>query len=343
MSKISYFQKYSQKENHITNNTLLMFRHIYRDNPTKFEKLLELIISDPNKKFDIGMVFEQQVSEKHSIPDAYIKQNPISIYLEAKSDGKLYKDQIERHVKSIKEKNDNNNNIIIGLVRDAVNNADLEEFKKTCGQIHFVVTTYTEILDIIKTQIYAPYEANLLEIIEDYEEFLRSTNMLYTPFEMLAYASGQTWKGNIKYGIYYELASENSKAHIPYFGLYKDKEITHIGKIKATVIYSNKTNKIEYGKVDNQDIENIKEIIKISPYEALSDTDHRYYILETLQNDPSDLGEFAVNNKVQILKTSAGGIRKYRYLNLQTISEDTLHKDDKLQTIIYKLNGKHFD
>ena len=85
MSEISYFQKYTQQENHITNNTLLMFRHLYRHNPLGFERFLNNMIDD--EKLEIGLVFQQQVRAKKSVPDGIISQEPFNIYIEAKVGG----------------------------------------------------------------------------------------------------------------------------------------------------------------------------------------------------------------------------------------------------------------
>ncbi len=41
MSEIHYFQRYSQKENVITNNTLLLFSRLYNHSPQKFNLFLK--------------------------------------------------------------------------------------------------------------------------------------------------------------------------------------------------------------------------------------------------------------------------------------------------------------
>ena len=54
MSKVSYFQRFSQRENHATNNTLLVLRYLYQVSPLKleqvFSELLEIQLS-------IGLTF----------------------------------------------------------------------------------------------------------------------------------------------------------------------------------------------------------------------------------------------------------------------------------------------
>src|SRR3954462_12018263 len=86
MARVSYFQRYSQRENHVTNNTLLMLRHFYRTSPDKIGALLNALFEE---EMSIGLEFRQQVGEKHGIPDALITQQSLSIYVEAKLHGPL--------------------------------------------------------------------------------------------------------------------------------------------------------------------------------------------------------------------------------------------------------------
>ena len=102
MSQISHFQVYSQRENHVTNNTLLMLRHVYRVSTALFESVLQSCIDDCN--FSIGPQFVQQQRESDSVPDALISQKPFNLYIEAKPFIGLGDDQIVRHLKSIQSK-----------------------------------------------------------------------------------------------------------------------------------------------------------------------------------------------------------------------------------------------
>jgi hypothetical protein len=81
MSQISYFQRFSQPENHATNNTLLVFRYFYQSSPFKIQRALtELVEND----LSIGLLFQQQVRGDLSVPDALITQQPLHIYVETK-------------------------------------------------------------------------------------------------------------------------------------------------------------------------------------------------------------------------------------------------------------------
>ncbi|VAW14657.1 hypothetical protein MNBD_ALPHA12-426, partial [hydrothermal vent metagenome] len=96
MSGISYFQRYSQKENHATNNTMLVLRYFYNESPKKFEEIIGELTGGT---VSIGVEFNQQIRGQNSVPDAQISQRPFDIFIEAKLDGALDENQLERHIK----------------------------------------------------------------------------------------------------------------------------------------------------------------------------------------------------------------------------------------------------
>ena len=65
MSRVSYFQRFSQRENHATNNTLLVFRYFYQASPFKLKGVLDNLL---DSDLSIGLVFEQQVKLGSSVP-----------------------------------------------------------------------------------------------------------------------------------------------------------------------------------------------------------------------------------------------------------------------------------
>lgn len=101
MSRVSHFQRFSQPENHATNNTLLLLRYFYQSSPFKIQSVLTSLLE---ADLSIGLAFEQQVKGDASIPDALITQEQMRIYIETKRGGALDPDQIRRHLKSISEK-----------------------------------------------------------------------------------------------------------------------------------------------------------------------------------------------------------------------------------------------
>ena len=66
MTQVTYFPRYSQKENHVTNNTLLLLRHLYEFNRLKFAKFLEELGDDTS---DIAERLGLQFNPKFLGPD----------------------------------------------------------------------------------------------------------------------------------------------------------------------------------------------------------------------------------------------------------------------------------
>ncbi len=334
MPDISYFQKYSQKENHITNNTMLMLRHVYRHSPIMFGKLVEQLIED--SKIEIGLTFSQQLRSEGSTPDALISQKPVNIYIEAKSDGELYLDQIKRHAKSIKNNNNGSfTSVIVGLSKKSVSKKNLVEFQKACEEhgASFTAVTYRDIVESLN-DICPEYESDLKEIIIDYESFIRSQGMLPNPFEIVVFPCGTSSKENIEFSLYYEPPSRPLKTHVKYIGLYKNKKISHMGEIKACVVCKNENgvlvcNKDEFGQSSANDKLLIQQAIKETSYYDLGADFHRYYLIENLQ-------------EVNIEKKTAGGIRGHRYLDLNMLSGGILDETDSVEIIASKLQGKQF-
>lgn len=102
MSGLSYFQRYSQRENHATNNTLLLLKYFYQKSPKRFSDLLENLSEDD--AFDVGVQFEQQIKGKHSVPDGLISQEPFHIYIETKVGSDLDAMQLFAHFKTLQDK-----------------------------------------------------------------------------------------------------------------------------------------------------------------------------------------------------------------------------------------------
>ena len=146
MTKVSYFQRFSQRENHATNNTLLVMRLFYQQSPRKLAAALSELVGE---ELEIGLVFEQQVRSAASTPDALISQQPLELFFETKRCGELDKKQIKRHIKSIKEADrPYSRRILIGLTRTPISEADRNELSEQASKasITFAGMTFSGIV-----------------------------------------------------------------------------------------------------------------------------------------------------------------------------------------------------
>ncbi len=132
MSRVSHFQRFSQPENHATNNTLLLLRYFYESSPFRIQNVLSSLLESD---LTIGLTFDQQVKRAASIPDALIEQKPMRIYIETKRGKDLDHGQIRRHFKSIVQNTFGDRcadtTILIGLTKEPIADADRKALAPT--------------------------------------------------------------------------------------------------------------------------------------------------------------------------------------------------------------------
>ena len=89
MTGISYFPRYTQKENFITNNTLLLMHRLYDDNRRRFQRFLGLLLEENADApiSEIGLGISQQVGTRHSVLDGFLHQAAVRIAVETKRSG----------------------------------------------------------------------------------------------------------------------------------------------------------------------------------------------------------------------------------------------------------------
>lgn len=235
MSEIHYFQRYSQKENVVTNNTLLLFSRLYAFSPVRLNALLSVLLNDT--PLEIGVSFFQQMKSSKSIPDAEIVQPSIKILIETKLYSNYDRDQLENHIESFK----NEDKRVLVLISpevppsvfiDGVEGVIREKNESDKSLIEFYCITFEKIIESCE-DIIQDFEVELKELINDYREFCSSENLLPTaPYTMRAVTAGRSLEENIEHDIYYCPADRSYQPH-EYMALYNNKAIVAVGKIKA--------------------------------------------------------------------------------------------------------------
>src|SRR5699024_1119829 len=104
MTKVHYFQRYSSKENTVTNNTLLLFSRLYHHDSRAFKDFLNQLPGDEQTTpINATVKFEQQTSASYSVPDGAITQESFKIVIETKLYGQENIDQVIKHTNSFGE------------------------------------------------------------------------------------------------------------------------------------------------------------------------------------------------------------------------------------------------
>jgi len=84
MSNIHYFQRYTQKENVVTNNTLLLLSRLNSYSASRFDAFLNSIISDYNIDSSIHFSQQSRGQKGTTLPDGMISQSSFKIIIETK-------------------------------------------------------------------------------------------------------------------------------------------------------------------------------------------------------------------------------------------------------------------
>jgi len=334
MTAVSHFQRFSQRENHATNNTLLVLRHLYQVSPAKLEAVLHTILD--NEQIDIGVQFEQQVHGTHSVPDAHIYQTPWRIIVETKLGPALDADQIERHISSIAAIQ-SGETVLLGLTSGTVDpllSKQLSEIAKA-KNITFAWTTFVDLVEAIKAQC-AVYETALFTIVADYEDYLRSEGLLESRDDwLLVVPCGQSYEENKRFGLYYAGANRPSRSGCRYLGIYKDRTVSLIGDIVAVIVCSYEDGKVgpqepaEFGDITEERLARIKAVIEATSYYDLKSTTQRYFITDGL-------------HETDIRKATKGGIMGPLYLNIDALLGKRRPKDWGADELASGLRGAAF-
>lgn len=241
MSRIHYFQHYSQKENVVTNNTLLLFSRLYNHSLTRFEDFLNALSGDDQLNVEVGMQFFQQQGNAKgtSVPDGLMTQKSMKVVVETKLQGGYSRAQLQKHLDSFASEE-----IQVLLLLDprppkskflATVNTDISAFNtKKEQQVSCLATTFSDIILHFDSVLF-DYDIELNEVLEDYRLFCESMNLLpRDEFKMRAVVAGKTFEDNMKFGVYYQPVKRGFATH-EYLGLYKNKSVRGIGKVSKIV------------------------------------------------------------------------------------------------------------
>lgn len=281
MTEVSFFPQYEQKENKVTNYTLLVLRQIYNESPNLFQSFIIDLLADEGRNINIGVNFLQQVGYScergNSIIDGVIQQLPFQIFIETKTTDWFYNDQLEHHIENLL--NFNGQKIFIALANfdglkeeskafDAIKEKYKDEKDLIITKVEFEQLKYAleNISDRIKSE-------TLHNIIKEYEQFLDENNLLPTWKYRLDVVNCAVSKNDVinrKLYLCPEAKGAYKHARSKYFGIYENKNVNCIAEIKAVCMYDSKAKKnisISWFDSDNYKEEDIiKEATEKSKY-----------------------------------------------------------------------------
>ncbi|WP_042478801.1 hypothetical protein [Bacillus ndiopicus] len=248
--KIHYFQRYYEKENVATANTMLLLSRLYSYSSDKFFRFLKSEFFFDS--FEPEIVFNLQEKSVESIPDATITQESFKIVVETKMTDWFYLDQLQRHLKSF---GDEKYKVMITLAPEMMKSEKKKEFENYLKEynatqtypVMHVNTTFEKLVDAIKDFI-DDRDYEMQEVLEDYLNYCYRDKLIIVSDSwkrMRVQLAGTTFNFNVSENLYYDSIDRGFSAH-DYLGLYKEKSVRAIGKINAIITAITSEAGIEY-------------------------------------------------------------------------------------------------
>jgi len=329
--QIHYFQRYYQKENVVTANSMLLLSRLYTHSPKYFYSLLKSCFL--TNESNIGLNITLQTKEKNSVPDAVISQESFKIVIETKLYDVFSLKQLKNHTQSF---GDEKYKVLLSLSPGGMDK-QIEQvlLKKLQGTgIYHKSMTFNNLIEEIEEVLFGDKDEEMANILDDYRSFCYESGLLPDSWKWLKIrAVNTTYEINTKYNLYYNWAETPGATGYDYLGLYKNKKVSKIGKIIARIIASLEGNEVKYIIEQGEMTEDIEKRISLAIKESQNgygyrmDKPHRFYIME----------EFV---KTNYKKTSKGGLWGTKNVNLVEIMGTALNKDTDASEIAKVLEEK---
>ena len=288
--KIHYFQRYHQKENVATANTMLLLSRLYSYSSDKFFRFLKSEYFFGS--FEPEIVFTLQERSEKSVPDATISQEGFKIVVETKLSDWFYSDQLMRHLQSF---GDEKNKVMITLAPERMAEDKLVKFEKQLKEynatqkypvIH-INTTFEELANAIQDSL-DDRDYEMQDVLDDYLNYCYKDGLITVSDAwkyMRMQLAGATFDFNVRERIYYDNAERGFRAH-DYLGLYRKKSVRAIGKIIARITAIETDDGVHYNAEFGDLTEERKEKIRLAMEDGDShgydvrSVEHRYFFVE---------------------------------------------------------------
>lgn len=234
MSKVHYFPRYSQRENVITNNTLLLLNLFYKESPTLFEDVLNFLFKG-EAEISVGIQVTQQGRiHKGTVPDANISQSSFRLVIETKRGTDFTRAQLSGHLKAFSGESTMVLLLLSNEPLDAPAIARLVDPAQLANGVRMVSRSFEDLIQAAKASI-NERDYELLELVDDFRQFCDSMDVLpWSKYWLRANTAGWSYEENMKYGVYYESLDKGTFDHY-YLGLYSEKEVCAIGRMVNSV------------------------------------------------------------------------------------------------------------
>jgi hypothetical protein len=236
MSEIHYFPRYSQLENVVTNNTLLLLLRLREYSRFKFEKFMEMLCADQDFQLASSWLrFQQQKGTGKSVVDGFIAQDSVKIAVETKLTESFDPVQLENHL-AVFGVEQHKLLILLTPFLGTISGQQLASVRERARPLNIQVV-HTSFEDIVeKTQkCLSPHDEEMAALVEDFEAFCSEIGLLpRDDYTLFVPPCGQSFEDNEEFCLYYCPLPWNRR-NARYLGVYKDKRVRSIGRITKVV------------------------------------------------------------------------------------------------------------
>lgn len=319
-SDIHYFPRYHQRENVVTNHSLLLLSRVYEHSFRHFEAVLETLLpKNVEATLPIGPRFSQQIGGKGTVPDGSISQTGFQVLIETKLGGNPSVAQLRGHAKRFSQKT---NRVLLLLDKEPMSNEQSEVLRKElqADGITFAAVTFADLIDAVRGAI-GEYDLEMQALVNDFDNFIQEEGLLPNTYHtMHAVPTGWSFDVNFQYGLYFDPPNRGHRART-YLGLYQLKKVKAIGLIDQVVVinWDRQSDTLDISDqprgepLTNEEVARIRGCIDAFNWESLDG------LRFTLVKD-----RFV---ETRFRKDSKGGMMRARYFNLyEEIGEEKWDK-----------------
>lgn len=320
MSEVRYFPRYSQQENIVTNNTLLLFRRLYEVSRDAFARFIERLGSEDDEAAQevqqisaaIGLTFAQQRGTGKSVVDGWIEQRPLKIAIETKLGSGFWVDQLARHTQALLDCS--HNRLLLLLNPSRLISPSIEEVRRqirsATGQgVTVLHVTFADIVSAA-SECFKDHGVSIGAEITEFERFCDETGLLpIDEFRMFAPPCRASYQENMTFRLYYNSADTFFRG-ARYLGVYDQKAIRAIGHIARRVVcdVDPESGSVVVHDGDPVTEDEAKRVVATVERARKRDWDlarnHQWFICDEWE-------------ETEFQKKSKGGIRRQRYFDLR--------------------------
>lgn len=330
MSEVSLFPTYKH-ENETTNYCLRMLKLIYEEHPRLLEEFLSDLLDEQVES--LGLEIQQQVSHEgtNRIMDGLIQNSPSDVCFEFKGGGGSFDEsKLKDYLNSLTsyEDGDGITKLIAVGTKDQFKDIDEERVEAEDEGTVFYGCTYSEFVKSLRS---LDLPGHLDEFILELEEYLNQKNLLPEWKKKLVVVPCTKFFDNVMEQERYITRPGNGKRNYQrckFFGVYKEKKVHAIAKIKAVVDVheGEKENEIYWNNSDEDEEALFEEALNKAekdPHDPqLIHSGCRVFLFDGLE-------------KIKFKKDSKYGLQNKKYFDLSK----NVDADD-LIGIAEALNGK---